>query len=183
MAKQLKVNLRLSDEADAACKTLQSVWAYSDRTEAIEHAASCWAWTLEHAAASVGRRFTGEEWSLVADVCNGREWPYGPHGGSPGPLLAQEVADGCHRGMHYRWLSGSDLPALALPPDARAGADERARDLIRRLAALEYVEAWAVVRAVCWFWQRNDVGTDVEWWRPEVRREHATKTAEGAGDE
>lgn len=181
MAKQSHSTFRLSEEAKAAAHRLQQHWAYDNRTAAVESALTCWLATLEHAGEAVARRFTREEWSLIADVCNGTDWPYGPTLSSPGPLIAQEVADGCQRGMHYRWLSSEpdDVPALVMNADVKAQADGKARDLLRRLAALEYAEGWAVVQAVCWFWRQDGVGTDgtQEWWSPGWRREYVAKVA------
>lgn len=169
MAKQ-QINVRLSDEADAACGRLCDVWGCESRSSAIEDAVQCWEWALVHVADSVAKQFTRQEWSVLADSMQGSDWPYGRSGSGPGALLAAETHD-AHRlsGLGYRWLCGMSMP----PSDLRDLADAQVRGLCGRLAALGYVEAWAVIRALCWFWQHDDVdcGTD-EWWRVDFRRSH-----------
>lgn len=175
MAKQ-QVNIRLSSEGESASLALQTVWGYGGRTDAAEAALICWEWALAHASERVARQFSRGEWNLIADICNGTMWAYGHTGSRPGMLLAAEVEDG-HRldGVGYRWLSDSDLPDAV----ERKKCDEVVRGLIRRLAALEYVEAWAVIRAVCWFWQHNDIDFQVnEWWTPAYRRERSRNLKE-----
>lgn len=169
MAKQ-QINLRFSQEADRAANRLCADHGYDSRTDAIEASVACWEIALTLASRSVESKFTRPEWNMIADVCNGTLWAYGHTGSNPGTLLAAEVSDG-HRldGTGYRWFCDTD--ALVIPADQRANADTAVSDLVWKLNALEYVEAWAVIRSICWFWQHNDIDFTVdEWWTLEFRQ-------------
>ncbi len=147
--------------------------------DAIREALECWAACLREAGEALAGRFAPEEWCLLADVLNGcmidHRWS------SPGLLLAAEVEDG-HRldGTGYRWLGteGTELEGSALrlglargTPDT-ARVDEQVADLLSRLRDLSFVEGWAVVQAVRWFWERSGEDFDVRsdpWWSPRWR--------------
>lgn len=169
MAKQV-TSFRASPEARECLARLGSTWGYEDTADAAEAALVCWEWTLTHAAKSVASKFTRAEWNMLADICNGTLWAYGHSGGNPGQLLALSAHDG-HTldGTGYRWLGQSDLPGAS----ERAQVDTEVADLVRRLAALEYAEAWAFIRAICWFWQHPEIDHRVdEWWSVEFRRQY-----------
>lgn len=176
MAKQ-HLQFRASQEAQQALNTLQSEWGYEDRTECLDASIICWEYALSAAAESVAERFSLSEWNMMADVCNGTRavWAYGHTGSRPGMLLAAEVEDG-HRlnGTGYRWLSDSELTA-----QTRSEVDQKVHDLTGRLHALEYVEALAVIRAICWFWQNTEINClEDAWWEQSFRRRYIKERKE-----
>ena len=148
--------------------------SYDDEVLAID----AWARALDLTEGDLD--FSATEWALIADVCNGTLFESGWL--RPGMLVAANVEDG-HRlnGAGYRWLGseGADLAGslhrvgVAGHTEEMTAVDAAVADLVRRLAALDYVGGWAVIRAVRWFWAHCELSIDVRaerWWTSQYRR-------------
>jgi hypothetical protein len=104
-----------------------------------------------------------------------------PQVGNPGVLIAANVEDG-HRldGAGYRWLSDGETDlagslakvGAGKPTKAMRDIDERVADLVRRVAALDYAHAWAMIVSVQFFWNHTELEIDPRndsWWTPGYR--------------
>lgn len=135
---------------------------------AAEAAIECWEIALSRAAENIAPLFVRAEWNMMADVCNGTMWAYGTSGSRPEMLLAASIEDG-HRldGTGYRWFCDEDFPAKK----EQAKVDAKVSSLLQRIRSLTYTEAWAVIQAICFFWQHTEIDHSAsEWWTVSFRR-------------
>lgn len=150
------VGARFDDQAEQAMFALQHYGGYESASEAVTSAVQCWSMALDLAAFEVAEMFSRPEWCAIADANNGAMWD--GIGTRPGMHLACNVEDaGKLEGLGAKW----DIDVLALT---------------RRLHGLGYVQGWAVIQAVRWFWQHChdiDTATD-EWWTPAFRKQPAS---------
>jgi hypothetical protein len=133
-----------------------SVGAY--RTVALTQAIRVVAHLLGDAAVRVASAFTPPEWGVIARSFQGRQVE--PEHPMPGHSLARIVERSHH---HYR--TGSSLGK---------GADQAVEKVVARLEKLEYLDAWAVIIACQFYWDRQDQlesEPDFKWWELPQRRE------------
>ena len=146
------VTVRFDDQSELALAALQQ-HGYESASDAVTSAVGCWSMALDLAAFEVAEQFTRTEWCAIADANNGTLFDF--VGTRPGMHLACNVEDaGRLDGLGAKW--GIDVPGLT-----------------RRLHGLGYVQGWAVIQAVRWFWQHCqeiDTAAD-EWWTPAYRKQ------------
>lgn len=177
MTKQ-QTNFRLDDASREAIDALVGPFGYESATAAVEASVACWRIALELADRRLADRFAPAEWNMMADVCRCTMWPYDMSGSNLAVILAAEIEEShCLDRTGYKWLCDSAAPSELIPETERKRTYEAVRDLIRRILALDYCEAWCVIRAICWFWQHSEIGTDVPWWSAAFRCQHRPEGA------
>jgi len=149
------VTVRFDDQSELALAALQQ-HGYESASDAVTSAVGCWSMALDLAAFEVAEQFSRPEWCAIADANNGAMWD--GVGTRPGMHLACNVEDaGKLEGLGAKW--DIDVPVLA-----------------SKLHGLGYVQGWAVIQAVRWFWQHCqdiDAAQD-EWWTPAYRKQPAS---------
>jgi hypothetical protein len=129
----------------------QAVQILGNTTPELNRALEVHSQQIVRATVSVSQLLSRGEWSYLADCFNGTI--HEPRFSDIGDCLAQSVED---QDEFYqtgtKW--GVDAAALAA-----------------KLRQLSYIEAWAVVTAVSWFWERHDcIDFDHDdWWTIEMR--------------
>lgn len=151
-------SFRLDSQAVETLTRLQAIHGYETQGGAVSHALACWEAVLGIASEEIAGTFSREEWCAIADACNGTLWDEMLGGRSAGIHLAANVED-AHRlnGLGEKWFG--------------ADGDKAIRELLGKLQSLDYAQGWALLRAVCWFWQHTDRDTDgKDWWTIAFRR-------------
>lgn len=160
-----------------------------DSAGQLNQALEAWATLIARATQDNETAFAHAEWCLIADVCNSTLWE--PSAESPGVLIAANVSDGHHLdGTGYKWLAdeGTELAGslerigAGKPTKAMREVDARVSSLVKRLAALDAVHAWAVVVAVQFFWEHaGAVDSEAPWYTLAYRRQYGEAEGKGAG--
>jgi hypothetical protein len=129
----------------------QALQILGDTTPELNRALEVQSELIARATAAISEQFSRGEWSYLADCFNGTIFE--PRFSNLGDSLAHSVED---QDEFYqtgtKW--GVDAAALAV-----------------KLRQLSYIEAWAVVTAVSWFWERHaHIDFDhADWWTIEMR--------------
>jgi hypothetical protein len=122
----------------------------------LNQAIECWAHVLELAGRRVSELLTADDWAALA--------------------VALEDSPG-RRGP--RFDTSISHPGAVLADMLQSLAPAKATERLGRLCTnLDYVQAWAVIWAVQWYWEHGGQPKG-EWWTPEYRRRHAE--AHGSG--
>lgn len=115
------------------------------------------------AAVEVADRFPPEEWEVLRVVVGARQWE--PELPNPGNGLAESVER-----AHQRMNLAQHLGLGKSTPDV-AKTDKAVQNLARKLRDLSYLESWAVIIAVMWRLERDDVKPGDRWWTITYRAE------------
>lgn len=160
------------------CEHAEAILGKLDAQRVAQHLAA-WSALLLAASEDNSKVFTGPEWCLIADVCNGTFFADGTI--NPVGHIAANVADGHSLdGTGYKWLAdeGTELEGslervgAGKPTPGMKAVDKQVRDLVQRIASLDAVHGWAMVAAVQWFWDHcsDDVPAKSPWWTVTYRR-------------
>lgn len=154
-----KRGYRLRPEAVEALGWLEG-YGMDTETAALELAVCVARNALAEASAQVAGMFSREEWNYLADVMNAPLLDGYLTRGSPAHALALEAHDGhALNGTGTTWFGPKK-------------AGERVKGLVKKLAGLTTVQAWAVLLAVHRFWRHQDIDhAKDEWWAAGFRRE------------
>lgn len=159
----------------------KAVEVIGDTAPALNQAVECWAALLARATEENSKkilksRFSdlGEgridvhylhEWGVLADTL--REMRFDPEFPNPSPLIASAVDDANRlRRVGHRWLD----PKLDF--DASNEVGPAIFKLVEKIKEMDYVQAWAIIVAVQWYWENHEmIAKADEWWTLAYRRE------------
>lgn len=124
------------------------------RSPPMTRALECWAKLLEDATCAVGKQFSAAEWNYLYASVTALPDTFLPQGPWPGQALAHRAEQGCNYGVRLSLLSRQAEEAAQF-----------AKNLADRLAALDYIHAWAVIWAIEYRQGLPEpVKPQEEWW-------------------
>jgi hypothetical protein len=173
-----------SDTRFSVYPAARAVEIVGDTAPDLNLAIECWASLLKRAMAHNDSRFSKgckegsgpyhylHDWAVMAEALRGKR--FDPDYAKPGELLATAVED-----AHMLEMVGERY--YEPYPEDRFDLNGDIIVLVGKLRALNYEQAWAVIRAVDWLWEHCSEGIDIkkdDWWTLAFRRQWNQKRKE-----